>query len=314
MTPFHQWIVPFLLSGASAWAGQTEHAWSWDREDTRLALRNDGDIVWRLNFGPDQPKPNFHPLATTGGQTLTAYEPDDHPWHRGLWWAWKYINGVNYWEENRETRASPGRTTVTKATIETGDDFRARATLNIDYHPPGQPALLTEVRHLTINPPDASGGYTIDWSSRFTAGDAVVTLDRTPPPAAGGPRHGGYAGLSLRFSKEFEEMTCLTNTGETQATEAHSSPARWLAFSTESASAAILDHPENLRHPQPWYVWNTTHMRFFSPSPIFDTPLGLDPGESFHLRYRILIQSTPAAPESLENAWKTFQSTQFPNP
>ena len=300
----------FAIGGIACTYAENPTEWAWRQTAASLALVHQNETVWQLNFGPDEPKPNFHPLATPGGRVLTAYEPADHPWHRGLWWAWKYINGVNYWEENRHARTSAGRTTVADSIITPGDDFSARATLTIHYHPPGEPALLSEIRHLAISAPDASGSYHIDWSSTFTAGETPLTLDRTPPASAGGPRHGGYAGLSLRFSTELENLACLTSQGTTTAEAAHARPARWLAYSDASASAAILDHPDNLRHPQPWYAWNTAHMRFFSPSPIFDAPLELQAGESFHLRYRILIQANPANTDAMEKAWDTFRSSE----
>ncbi|RKX42105.1 MAG: hypothetical protein DRP64_10375, partial [Verrucomicrobia bacterium] len=35
---------------------------------------------------------NFiHPLRTPAGFTVTAFQPEDHLHHFGLWWPWKYI-------------------------------------------------------------------------------------------------------------------------------------------------------------------------------------------------------------------------------
>ena len=69
-------------------------AYSWHQTATTLALRNGEKTVWQLVFDPQQPKTYFHPLATLEGEVLTAFEPPDHRWHRGLWWSWKFINGV----------------------------------------------------------------------------------------------------------------------------------------------------------------------------------------------------------------------------
>jgi len=44
-------------------------------------------------------KPHVHPLATPAGVVLTRVEPPDHPWQRGLWFAVKYVDGDNFWEE-----------------------------------------------------------------------------------------------------------------------------------------------------------------------------------------------------------------------
>lgn len=149
--------------------------YSWMRNETSLALRKDGRVVWKLVANPKEPKSYFHPIATTNGDVLTAFEPADHPWHRGLWWSWKFINGLNYWEEDPKSKASEGVTELTASAFKPAEDFSARAELSFSYHSPGEPAVMTEQRKLTITKPDADGRYRIDWISEFTAGDAPVT-------------------------------------------------------------------------------------------------------------------------------------------
>lgn len=134
-------------------------AFSWQRGDSSLALLAGENVVWRLDTDPEKPKSHFHPLATVEGRVLTALEPADHPWHRGLWWSWKYINGVNYWEENRDTGRSAGHTRLVGAKIEAADDFSASADLEILYHPAGQDPVLAEMRHIAVSRPDAEGVY-----------------------------------------------------------------------------------------------------------------------------------------------------------
>ena len=64
--------------------------------------------MWQLSFDPAKGKPFFHPVSVNGGTSLTNFRPEDHPWHYGLWFSWKLINGANYWEENRETGRAQG--------------------------------------------------------------------------------------------------------------------------------------------------------------------------------------------------------------
>ena len=47
----------------------------------------------------DAPKPYVHPLVSPGGRILSVVSPPDHPWMRGLWFAIKFVNDVNFWEE-----------------------------------------------------------------------------------------------------------------------------------------------------------------------------------------------------------------------
>src|SRR5690349_20967673 len=85
-------FVFFLLSVSP----RMVHA-EWQRDGTSLAWRSGTNVAWRFSFDPKKGKPFFHPLAVAGGPALTNFKPEDHPWHYGLWFSWKYINHANYW-------------------------------------------------------------------------------------------------------------------------------------------------------------------------------------------------------------------------
>ena len=288
-------------------------ALSWVQTDTSLALCNGAKTVWRLVFDAKQPKSYFHPLATVAGEVLTAFEPADHPWHRGLWWSWKFINGLNYWEEDPTTHASEGVNELTRATVKPGDDFSARAELCFSYHPPDKPAVMTEVRKLTIGRPDAGGRYVIDWTSEFTAGDAPVKLDRTiAPHQPGGVSYGGYAGLSLRFPPGLAGWNFRTSEGATSAATGNGKSARWADLSGATAGITVFDHPGNTRHPSPWYLYDSAPLLYFSPAVLFNEPLELAARQSLQLTYRVLIHSNPMSAEQIEGEWRTFAAPAQP--
>jgi hypothetical protein len=286
---------------------------SWKRTDASLALCNGDQTVWRLVFDAAQPKTYFHPLSTVDGEILTASEPADHPWHRGLWWSWKYINGLNYWEEDPVTGKSGGVNELIRAVVEPGKDFTARAELSFSYHPPGQPAVMTEIRRLSIGRPDGEGQYVIDWTSEFTAGDAPVKLDRTlPPHLPGGVPYGGYAGLSLRLPKGLTGWNYRTSEGATGAATGYGKPARWADLSGPAAGITVFDHPGNIRHPSPWYLSEGPEMPYFSPALLFNEPLELAPRHSLNLTYRVVVHSKPVTPAQIENHWKHFTAPAKP--
>jgi type 1 glutamine amidotransferase len=299
--------IPPAKNWPSVRGGADGPALSWKHTDTSLALCNGDRTVWRLVFDARQPKSYFHPLATVDGEVLTEFEPADHPWHRGLWWSWKFINGLNYWEENPKTGESQGVNELTRATVEPGDDFTSRAELSFSYHPPGQAAVMTEIRKLAITKPDDGGSYRIDWNSKFTAGDAPVTLARTPlAHEENGKPYGGYAGLSLRLPLRPDGWSVLTSEGKNTATASHGQPARWLDFSFPGGGIAIIDHPGNPRHPTPWYVHDRSPMSFYSPAVLFNQPLVLAAGQSLTFNYRILIHSKPVPTNEIENDFRNF--------
>jgi type 1 glutamine amidotransferase len=276
---------------------------SWKRTDTTLTLSNGIHVIWSLVFDRAQPKSYFHPLATVDGNILSGFEPRDHPWHRGLWWSWKYINGINYWEEDRTTRASEGITELTGVDVKEQGDFGARAELRFSFHPPNQPVVMTEKRNLVIGPPDLEGSYVIDWTSEFTAGDGVVKLDRTPPPNHGGPAYGGYGGLSMRFPPASKGFSFHSSEGKAGG---HGKPARWFNLSGPHGGIAILDHPGNLRHPSPWYLSEKPDMLFFGPAPLFNEAFELAPRQTITFSYRVIVHSKPLTKEHLNDQWRSF--------
>ncbi len=305
------WIATvFAAPGLAAGAP----SWSWLKTDSRLALQREGKTVWQLVADPEEPKSYFHPLATVDGDVLTAFRPSDHPWHRGLWWSWKFINGINYWEEDPKTGASEGITGLARVELLPRDDFSARAELHFRYHPPGKPVVMNEVRRFEISAPDADGTYTIDWTTECRAATEAVKLDRTPPPAAGGPNHGGYAGLSLRFPRDLQGWNFRSSEGIQKAAEGHGQVARWVDLSGPVAGIAIFDHPSNLRHPQPWYLSDRPALMFFNPAPLFNEPLEVPAGGTLTLRYRVLVHSQPVTAEQLEAFWRAYVSSLKPTP
>jgi len=300
-------LISMLAASLAGIALAENRALAWKQDETSIALNNGEKTVWKLVADAKQPKTHFHPLATVDGETLTVFEPADHPWHRGLWFSWKFVNGLNYWEEDRAKKTSEGVTELTAFTIKTADDFSAKAELSFSYHPPGQPAVMTELRKLAIAKPDADGRYRIDWTSEFTAGNAPVTLGRTPlPHEENGKPYGGYAGLSLRLALQPDGWSVLTSKGKTSAAASHGQTARWLDFSSPKGGIAILDHPANPRHPSPWYVHDSKPMSFYSPSVLFNEALVLAAGQSLKLSYRILIHSKPISAEEIETDFRNF--------
>ena len=302
-------------AGSDSVAGPKSR-YDWRQSDSSLALLNRGRVVWQFNFDKKQGKPYFHPVCLTDGTELTWHRPPDHPWHYGLWFSWKYINGLNYWEEDRDTGLSQGLTEIKNVEVTANRDYSAQIAMQLSYHPPGQPAVLTESCSIRVGKPDEDSQYHIDWTSRFTAGTADVLLDRTPITGEkDGQSWGGYAGLSVRVAKNVTGWH-LTDSEGRKNLQAHGKKARWMNFGGRAAeskdfSIAIFDHPDNLRHPSPGYVIMDPKVPFgyFSPALLFNKPYTLPASKSFSLKYRVLIQSSRAEKNTLQAEWKSFSGT-----
>lgn len=278
-----------------------------------LALTQDGKVLWQFNYGTNESKPCFHPVALRGGPELTWYRPADHRWHRALWFSWKFINGVNYWEEDAKTGLAAGRTEWQPPKVTVRADFSARLEMQLTYRPANGQPVLREKRVLDLAAPTAEGVQQQDWTMTFTALDQDVVLDRTPlPNEPDGKPYGGYAGLSVRFVRELTDVQALTTKEPvTFAGGRYRGKAAGLEYSGKigqtEAGIAILDHPKNLNAPSPWYVINDGPMRFFTPAVICYGPHTLKAGQEMTLRYRVLIHPGRWTAERLKEEAERYQ-------
>ena len=322
-----EWEVPNMLTkyATLAQAHEMSHSpestnGSWQRSSDSLAWLSNGKVVWKLSFDPKVGnKPFFHPLSVAGGPALTQAQPEDHPWHYGLWLSWKYINGVNYWEENRETHKPDGVTSWKLTALDTRPDGSAKIRFDVTYTHPGKRVDLIEQRTYEISAPAADGSYRIDWRSRFTAGSEGALLDRTPMIGESkGQVNGGYAGLGLRLAADPLRTSFVSGSGE----PAQFNDNRWrpqtfavaanLADDNGEAGAiAIMADPLNAsagaavdsaRDPAaPWYIVNAPdqQMRFICAAVLAPKPLKLAPAEELNLHYTIAIRRSSWTAEAL---------------
>jgi hypothetical protein len=63
------------------------------RDDGASVLASwDGAELFRYVYLPgdpqvESPRPYLHPVRTLGGELVTVYRPEDHPWHKGISWS-----------------------------------------------------------------------------------------------------------------------------------------------------------------------------------------------------------------------------------
>lgn len=289
----------------------------WNESESSVALVRGQNVIWQFNYDSNLDVPFFHPVSTDGGRVLTWDRPPDHAWHHGLWFSWKYINGVNYWEHDRQTGEPAGRTRTTDVRVEARDDHSARISLTLAYHPAGEDeVVLSERRRIDITAPNSQGEYHLDWTADFTAGKREVELDRTPPKPQS---WGGYAGLSVRFAKELSERQVTSDTGSVEfgLGDRHRSQATSMDYSGvidgDVVGLAFLDHPDNPRHPTPWYVIRSSVTSYINAALLNDEPMTLEPDGRMTLRYRLIVHPRRWDAARLRTARASFWQSVIPD-
>ena len=296
-----------------------QSSFSWVKTDTSVALKKASHIIWQFNFNKEADKPFFYPLRTANsGVEMVSYRPADHPWHRGLWFSWKLINGVNYWEEDFESRLSDGRSKINDVNLQLNKDNSAQIQLQIHYAPANGKDVLVESRSLFVSAPDEMGNYYIDWDMKFKALTDTVVFDRTLPAKMGGPFYGGYAGLSYRATQQLKNHTYTDATGEQFSGDVVGigKSATWMDLSgvTDTSSGtksgvAIFDATTNTNNPTPWYIYNDKDFAFINASLLFNQKLTLMPMREMKLKYRVFIHEGVLNKTELNKAYEKYVNT-----
>ncbi len=283
-----------------------------DQNDVNIYY--DSRLLTTYHFDDENLKSFFHPVNTSQGHPLTLNAPYDHPWHHGLYFALKYINGVNFWEDHNAGPDEYGRTrTIGKVdvNIETGK-CTIHQNLNWEVLSSGF-VFMDEQRLVTIKQPDETGAYRIDFDMTFHVKSEDLCLERTSPKEF---EWGGYAGLSFRPVRSFAGGKVMNAEHIKGVTAAHGTASKWCDYSGcldggvgLTAGAAIFNHPGNERYPTPFYVFDSGNLQFLQSALLFHEPLTLGQGETLRLRYGVYIHNNVLSKDHLEKAYQEYLNT-----
>ena len=259
-------------------------------------------------FGRDLPKPCVHPLLTPAGHCLTGFEMSDHVWHRGLWFAIKFVNGTNFWEEEPPAfgvQASRGQ----PACEWVGPDA-LRLTHALTWTSDATGTVIDETRVLTFRP------GAIDWTCELRAAAAAdLALDRTPYTT-----WGGYGGLSYRSSRELHDVSFLLPGGETVAALAGQRH-DWCVMQAavdggrgQRVAVGFVDHPDNPRSPSPWYCKGANGFNYMNAAFLFHEGLNLPRGRSLRFRYRVAYRDGTWTADEFAEIAHAFRQTRENTP
>lgn len=274
-----------------------------ERDDDAVAVGDRWTYVWG-----DRRHPHLHPVRTPSGHVLTVNAPADHPWHHGLWFAIKYVNEENFWEEYDAygVQRYQGPPAVTEH-----DDGTIAVTGTLHWvRPDRQSVAIVEDRTLT-HVPLGDDAYAVDLDTSL-APATDVRLDRTPFTT-----WGGYGGLTIRGPGDFVDTRLALADGSVHD-RLTGTPSRWLDLSgtvtaggvAAPAGIALFDHPANRRHPVPFYAStrNETYgddgwSNFANAAFLWDGPMDLVAGEILRIRHRTLVHDGHWPHDRLAAEW-----------
>jgi hypothetical protein len=266
----------------------------------------------------------FHPVNSPSGERITAFAPDDHPHHRGIFFGWHDA-------EFRTPIVSRSATSplfgwnVTKADywgwgVYASREGRVIVTRGVQLlHADGQSATVQIDNEWTIR---GNNGNSRKWADEKLVAttserDGVYVMDLTytvTPVVDYYLFQNAFGGFDLQARKD--GTSYYTNSaGEVTYRDAHYSvpesdwpPAPWYGYvitlaNGKTVGAAVLDHPSN-----PTSLWHGSRgLWMLNPSITALGDVKIRPNDPLTLKYRVVAHDGPtptAVVDALSNEWR----------
>lgn len=286
------------------------------QQGEQLRIEIDGQLF--TEYRTDRHVPCLYPLMSPDGTHLTrqfpfvdrvAGEQADHPHHIGFWFAHGSVNGHDFWHGRSGER-------IVTASIAPDppealpDGSRLRFTAELDWMA-GDTKILSEKRTYSILAQGKDRVIEVSCELKATEGDIVF----------GDTKEGSFAlrvAPTMRLNGKVAQGG-ITNSEGIEGRKAWGKRAKWVAFHGPDSGgtpsvAAILDHPDNLRHPN-W--WHARDYGLLTANPFGARAYGakdypgsgdyrLKAGETLTLNYQLLLHQGDLASAKLDKRWSEF--------
>lgn len=302
--------VALLFSGGARSSGP---GFTWVEDPHGVWLHENGNPVYYYRRMPKQANDTvfcnnyLHPLYLPGGTVLTEEFPADHPYHRGVFWAWHqmHVNGQRLGDGWILQTVSQQVTRVRQHA-----DSVATLELSVDWVSPVWQHGAPFIREYTtlIAHPMRNGLRMIDAEIRLTALTGGVTL-------GGSEDEKGYGGFCIRMRLP-ADLTFTAETGQVTPQTLQIQAGPWMditgamGLQGEQGGVAVLCHPSNPLYPAPWILRKETSMQNSVYPGQFPVPISEE--YPVVLRYRMVLHDGKPDTSRLE-AWQAaFSRYSFP--
>jgi hypothetical protein len=265
----------------------------------QASFQRNGVELTRYHFGDGLHRPFLFPVIGPSGRSLTRmghpHDPESHSHHNSVWISHHDVNGTNFWSDGGKGKIRHKRI----ARFEDGDE-RAYLIAENEWTGNDGKVLLLETRRVTVPPlPDSEWLLIIDME--FAAGDAAVTLGKTP-----------FGMIGVRMAKTIGVNDgggrIRNSEGAVNEKDIFWKRARWVDYSgaitnDKLEGITLLDHPDNPDFPSHFHVRNDGWM---GASLTFDGPKKIEPKKPLRLRYGLYIHNDIKAVDAIDRHWKQF--------
>jgi hypothetical protein len=295
----------------------------------RIEVRIDGHPFTAYVFD-GRSKPILFPVIGPTGANFTRRwpveadsgdEPRDHPHHESVWFTHGSVNGHDFWHAPRTgpTGPKPSPRIEHQRVLHRADGEVGVLEVTSRWLAADGSVVCTDTRRLEFAA-DA-GARTIDYTITIHADHGPVTFGDTKegtmalrvhpalqpkqdPPSPDGPGR------------------IINDSGETDD-QAWGRPARWVDYSgtidQRKVGVAILDHPDNLRHPTRWHARdyglmaaNPFGLHDFAGEAPGSGDHTIPAGDSLSFRYLLVLHEGDAAAAGIDDRWRAWAEVAEP--
>ncbi len=291
------------------------------RKDGHIDITVDNKPFTTFFFGPDAPKPYFHPLRSASGKSVTrgypmldiAGEPHDHPHQRGLWFTHGDVNGIDFWASEPSQGPAKGRVLLNKVVEVKSGKQSGSMKFVFDWKTPDGKTLLTETRTMVVHANPTM--RLLDFDVTFQAGGEKVVFGDT--------KEGTFA---MRLNATLNEATekKFPGTGLMTAADGRQGEKQiwgkrspWVDYAGtlqgEKLGIAIFDHPSNPKHPTYWHsrAYGLFAANIFGEHDYYNDKtrngsVTVEPGGSLRFRYRVVIHPGDSKEAGIAGLYKMY--------
>jgi len=253
-------------------------------------------FCWPLIGPTGKPVTRAYPMAQIEG------EATDHVHQKSMWFTFGEVNGIDFWTEGEGRGRQVHRGFEI---LESGPLFGVIRARN-DWLGPDGAKVCEDVRELRVY--NAGDPRVMDFDITIIASEGPVTFGDTKEGMFG-------VRVAQTMTVDAGQGHIVNSRGERDR-EAWGKAAEWCDYygpvDGEVVGIAIMDHPQNLRHPTYWHVRT---YGLFAPNPFGlsyfigegrDGSYILPAGESLTFRYRILLHRGPTEQAGIPEAYGDY--------
>jgi hypothetical protein len=299
-----------LTAGGAAGPGVTAR----QVEGSRVELKVGDALFGYYHFDRSVARPYIYPVHGPDGIIVTRHYPmkevegeaRDHPHHRSFWTAYGEVNDTDNWSEGKNHAFVRHVEFVSLFGGPVCGGFTARNRW-VDN---AETSQLDELREVILYQTSPERRL-IDYAVTFTAGEKDVLFGDT--------KEGGILSFRVATPMDGSRGGRIENAGGGRGEkECWGKASPWCDYSGtvegKQVGIAVMDHPENLRHPARWHVRDYGLMTAnpFGTS-TFEGEAGgkrgeytLKAGQTLRLRYRVLLHRGDASAGRVAEAWDAF--------